>query len=70
MTRYKVQVPITYMGEKVSKGQVIDLTPAQVTGIGAGNLRASNNPVNTDGTQVASPTHDTLGEATGVSNSS
>jgi hypothetical protein len=61
---------ITFMGVRVGKGASLALTPAQVTSIGAANLRAVNNPVNTNGSHPASETHDTLGEATSVSNSS
>ena len=67
---YLVLVPITYMGVRVGKGATLALTAAQVTSIGAANLRAVNNPVATNGAHAASETHDTQGEATGVSNSS
>ena len=44
--------------QTVTKGQVVDLSPAQVTALGSSNLRA-----------VATTTmHDQLGEAAGVSN--
>lgn len=52
------------------KGATVYLTPTQVTAIGASNLRAVNNPTAVNGAQSASQTHDTLGEAAGVSNSS
>jgi hypothetical protein len=52
------------------KGTTAYLTAAQVTAVGAGNVRAVNNPLNTNGSHAASETHDTLGEASGVSNSS
>jgi hypothetical protein len=67
---YLTMAPITYMGVRVPKGATIALTAAQVTSIGAANLRAVNNPVNTNGSHAASETHDTQGEAVGVSNSS
>lgn len=67
---YLVMKAVTYMGERVAKGAVIHLTPAQVTSIGAGNLRAVNNPLNSNGAHAASETHDTQGEAVNVSNSS
>lgn len=67
---YVTMVQFTFMGERIAKGTTIALTPAQVTAIGAANLRAVNNPVNVNGTHAASETHDTLGEAVGVSNSS
>ena len=62
------------------KGQTVDLTPAQVTALGASNFRAANNPGGTQtttylggatsslGIQVASPTHDLAGRAAGASN--
>jgi hypothetical protein len=81
MARYIVQVPGTYGGVRYEEGAVAELTAAQVTAIGAGNLRAMNNP-GTDGTvqyiggaaatfgvAAASPTHDLAGMAAGVSNS-
>ena len=58
-----------------------ELSAAQVSAIGASNLRAANNPGGTFttaypgwaisgyGIEVASPTHDLAGRATGVSNS-
>lgn len=59
---------------RVKKGDVLALTAAEVTSIGAGNLRALNVPGNTTSVigpvVAASPTHDSLGEASGVSNSS
>ena len=69
-TLYLVLKAVTYMGERVPRGAVIALTPAQATSIGAANLRAINNPLNTNGSHAASETHDTQGEAVGVSNSS
>jgi hypothetical protein len=51
------------------KGVVVHLTAAQVTSVGASNLRAINNPVGVNGSHPASETHDTLGEASGASNS-
>jgi hypothetical protein len=67
---YLVTSAVTYMGVRIAKGTTLALTPAQVTSIGAGNLRAVNNPINTNGSHPASETHDTTGEAVGVSNSS
>lgn len=61
---------ITFMGVRVGKGASIALTPAQVTAIGASNLRAVNSSTNANGSHPASETHDTQGEATSVSNSS
>lgn len=52
------------------KGSTAYLTATQVTAVGASNLRAVNNPLNVNGTAPSSPTHDTTGEAAGVSNSS
>lgn len=52
------------------KGAVVYLTAAQVTSLGASNFRSVNNPLNVNGTAPSSPTHDTLGEASTVSNSS
>lgn len=51
------------------KGTTAYLTAAQVTAVGAANLRAVNNPIGVNGSHAASETHDTLGEASGVSNS-
>lgn len=42
----------------VAKGQVLELSAAEVTQIGAGNLRAV----------TASTAHDQLGESAGISN--
>ena len=50
------------------KGVVVHLTAGQVTTVGAANLRSLNNALNANGTHPATETHDTLGEATGVSN--
>jgi hypothetical protein len=81
MARYIVQVPGTYGGTRYEQGAVAELTAAQVTAIGAGNLRALNNPGTavtvayiggsavTFGVPMASPTHDLAGMAAGVSNS-
>lgn len=52
------------------RGTVAHLTATQVTAVGASNLRSVNNPLNTNGSHAASETHDTLGEASCVSNSS
>lgn len=51
------------------KGTTAYLTAAQVTAVGASNVRAVNNPIGVNGSHAASETHDTLGEASGVSNS-
>lgn len=67
MARYVFTAPVTiaatdyqHPGRVHAKGQVLELSAAEVTTIGAGNLRA-----------VASTTmHDTLGEAYAVSNGS
>ncbi len=65
MTRYVVEIPVTVTGSgyaapprPLTKGQVVDLSAAEVTAIGAGNLRAV----------TATTMHDQLGEAAGVSN--
>lgn len=50
------------------KGVTVYLTAAQVTAVGAANVRAINAPLNPNGSNPASGTHDTLGEASGVSN--
>ena len=65
MARYVVVTPVTVAGSgyaqparPLAKGQVLELSAAEVTAIGAGNLRA-----------VSTTTmHDVLGEAAGVSN--
>jgi hypothetical protein len=67
---YITEAAITYMGVRVPKGTTIALTASQVSAIGASNLRAVSAPVGVNGTAPASATHDTLGEAAGVSNSS
>lgn len=67
---YLTTAAVTYMGIRLHKGLTLALTPAQVTAIGPSNLRAVNNPANTNGSHPASETHDTLGEAAGTSNSS
>ncbi len=65
MARYVVVVPVTVPAVGytqpavvVTKGQVLELTAAQVTVIGAGNLRAVS----------TTTAHDQLGESAGVSN--
>lgn len=65
MTRYVVAVPVTVAGSgyrqparPVAKGQVVELSAAEVTAIGSSNLRAVS----------ASTMHDQLGESAGVSN--
>lgn len=67
MARYIVTSPVTiaflnYLspGRTHRKGDAVELTAAEVTAIGAGNLRAVS-------TVTA---HDQLGEAVGVSNGS
>ena len=47
-------------GRQHTKGQTVDLSAAEVTALGAGNLRAVS----------TTTAHDTLGEAVGVSNGS
>ncbi len=71
MARYVIGSNVTVAGVPYYRDQVAELTSAQASAItGAdGKLRAANNPINTNGTQVGSPTHDLAGEATGVSNS-
>lgn len=67
MTRYVVTTPVTVSGSgynqpprTLHKGEPVELTPAEVTAIGAGNLRA-----------VSTTTmHETSGEAFAVSNGS
>lgn len=46
-----------------TKGQVVELTPAQVTALGSSNFRALSSVSGT-----ASPTHDLAGEGAGASN--
>ena len=65
MTRYVVVTPVTVAGSgytqparTVAKGQVVELSVAEVTAIGAGNLRAV----------TGTTAHDQLGESAGVSN--
>lgn len=65
MTRYVVTTATTVAasgytspGYTVGKGQVVELTAAQVSAIGSGNLR----------TVTSSTAHDQLGESAGVSN--
>ena len=65
MTRYVVVAPVTVAGSgytapprPVAKGQVLDLSAAEVTAIGAGNLRAV----------TTTTMHDQLGESAGCSN--
>lgn len=67
MTRYVVTTPViipfvSYAspGKTVKKGDTVELSAAEVTAIGAGNLRAV----------TAATAHDQLGLAVGVSNSS
>jgi hypothetical protein len=70
MARYLIEVAGTYGGLRYERGQTAELTAAQVTAIGAANLRAASNPLNVNGSQAGSQTHDLAGEAAGVSNSS
>jgi hypothetical protein len=82
MARYIVETTVTVGGFTYQKGMTAELSSAQVSAIGASNLRAANNPGGTQtvsyaggatsssGIQVASQTHDTAGEAAGASNSS
>lgn len=65
MARYVVTVPVTVAGSGynqpprvIHKSEVLDLTPAEVTAIGAGNLRAVS----------TTTAHETSGEAFAVSN--
>lgn len=65
MARYVVTAPVTVPASgytaparPVAKGQVVELSPAEVTALGAGNLRAV----------TASTMHDQLGEGSGISN--
>ena len=64
---YIVEVAGTYGGVRYEKGHTVALTSAQVTAIGAANLRVVSAPAYA---MSAAQTHDTLGEAAGVSNSS
>jgi hypothetical protein len=65
MARYVVTKPVTLAGSgyaqpprTVAPGQVLELSAAEVTALGGGNLR----------TTTASTAHDQLGESAGVSN--
>jgi hypothetical protein len=65
VARYVVVIPATVAASgytsparAVAKGQVVELSAAEVTAIGAGNLRAVS----------ASSMHDQLGESAGISN--
>jgi hypothetical protein len=65
MARYIVTNPAviafinyTSPGKQVKKGDAVELSAAEVTAIGAGNLRAV----------TTTTAHDQLGEAVGVSN--
>lgn len=83
MARYVVSSSI-FQGGSIAypKGAVVELTSAQVTALGASNFRTANAPGGTQtttyaggatsgvGIHTASETHDTSGEAAGVSNSS
>jgi hypothetical protein len=69
MARYVVTQTTTVAGSgysqparTVTKGQVLDLSAAEVTAIGGGNLRAVSAP------NGASPTRDALGESFAASN--
>ena len=83
MARYIVGSNVTLAGVPYYRDEAAELTSAQaaaITGAG-GKLRAANAPGGTQttsylggatsslGIAVASPTHDTSGQATGVSNS-
>jgi hypothetical protein len=70
MARWLVAVQFKSSGLEYRKGTIVELTPAQVTALGASNFRAVVNPIGANGTNPSTPTHDTLGEASGVSNSS
>jgi hypothetical protein len=50
------------------KGVVAHMTATQIAAVGASNLRTVNNPLGVNGSHAASGTHDTLGEASGISN--
>jgi hypothetical protein len=65
MPRYVVTVPVTVAGSGynspprvVHKSEVLELTAAEVTALGAGNLRAV----------ATATTHETSGESFAVSN--
>jgi hypothetical protein len=65
VSRYVVTTTTTVPGggpgqpaRTVAKSQVVDLSPAEVTAIGAGNLRAV----------TSTSMHDQLGESAGISN--
>jgi len=65
MTRYVVTAPVTVAGSgynspprTLHRGESVELTAAEVTAIGAGNLRAAS----------TTTTHETSGEAFAVSN--
>ena len=67
MARYVLTVPVTIPASGYTqparvlpKGTVVELSAAEVTAVGAGNLR----------TVTATTVHDQLGEAVGVSNGS
>lgn len=68
MTRYVVIAPVTVAGSgyaqpprTVQAKQVLDLSAAEVSAIGAGNLRAVS-------VMTGTAAHDQLGESAGVSN--
>lgn len=65
MTRYVVTTPVTTANggytapaQTFTRGQVVEMSSAEVTAVGAGNLRAAS----------TSTQHDQLGESAGVSN--
>lgn len=67
MARYVVVSPVliaflnyTQPGRNHKKGDVVELSAAEVTAVGAGNLRSVS----------TTTSHDQLGEAVGVSNGS
>lgn len=65
MARYVVVTPVTVPGSgygqpprMLKKGDIVELSAAEVTAIGGGNLRTTS----------VTTAHDQLGEAVGVSN--
>ena len=70
MARYLVLNTVKTGPVEYRKGNVVDLTSAQVATLGASNFRLAVNPVAANGAAAGSPTHDTLGEGSSVSNSS
>lgn len=77
MARYVVEIPVTvtaganpYLAPArvLLKGQVLELSAAEVTAIGAGNLRAVAATVTAGTMPAAAVTRDQLGEAFAASN--